>query len=313
VVLFVEGQTTVGEVATFIGFATMLIGRLEQVVGFINWIFLAAPKLQQFFDVIDTRPSVADLPDAIDAGRLTGAVTFETVDYSYDAKRQAVRGLSFTVQPGETIALVGETGSGKSTTIGLIYRAFDPQHGSVTIDGRDIRSFTLDSLRRNIGVVFQEPMLFARTVEENIRMGQPDASAADVQAALEAAQASDFVAKQSDGIKTLIGERGRTLSGGERQRISIARALLKDPPIMILDEATAALDAGTEKKLQLALDAMRKGRTTFIIAHRLATVRNADRIMVFHDGEIVETGSFVGLVAKGGRFAELAKAQFLVD
>jgi ATP-binding cassette subfamily B protein len=194
-----------------------------------------------------------------------------------------------------------------------LHRVFDPLHGAITIDGIDIRDMTLVSLRANIGVVFQEPMLFARSIEENLRVGKPDASEEDVRLALERAQASDFVSRQSDGLETMVGERGRSLSGGERQRISIARALLKDPPIMIFDEATSALDATTERQLQKALDAATAGRTTFIIAHRLATVRNATRILVFDQGRIVESGSFEELVAQGGRFAELARAQFMAD
>jgi ATP-binding cassette subfamily B protein len=313
VALFLAGQTTVGELATFIGFAALLIGRLEQVVGFINWLFMSAPKLRQFFEILDTAPSVADRPGALAVGRLSGRMRFENVSFSYDGRRNAVEGVSIDVEAGQTIALVGETGSGKSTTIGLIYRAFDPSAGRVLIDGHDLRDLTLDSLRRNIGVVFQEPMLFARTIEENVRTGDPEADETAVMAAIAAAQAADFVARQPDGRKTLIGERGRMLSGGERQRLSIARALLKNPPVMILDEATAALDAATERKLQTALDEMRKGRTTFIIAHRLATIRNADRILVFHEGRIVEDGGFDQLVARGGRFAELARAQFLAQ
>jgi ATP-binding cassette subfamily B protein len=170
---------------------------------------------------------------------------------------------------------------------------------------------TLVSLRRNIGVVFQEPMLFARSIEENLRVGKPDATQDEIQLALERAQALDFVGRQTDGLMTLVGERGRSLSGGERQRVSIARALLKDPPIMIFDEATSALDATTEKQLQRALDAATTGRTTFVIAHRLATVRNATRILVFDQGRIVESGNFDELVAQNGRFAALARAQFM--
>jgi ATP-binding cassette subfamily B protein len=222
-----------------------------------------------------------------------------------------VRNASFSAQPGETIALVGATGSGKSTTLGLLHRVFDPFEGAVTIDGVDIRDLTLASLRRNIGVVFQEPMLFARSIEENLRIGKPDATPAEIAGALQLAQAAGFVARQSDGALTNIGERGRSLSGGERQRLSIARALLKDPPIMVFDEATSALDATTEKQIQKALEAATKGRTTFVIAHRLATVRGADRILVFDNGEIVESGSFDELVKKDGRFATLAAAQLL--
>ncbi|MEN5081950.1 glucan ABC transporter ATP-binding protein/ permease [Bosea sp. TWI1241] len=311
--LLMQGQTTVGEIVTFMGFATMLIGRLEQIVGFVNFIFMQAPKMREFFAVLDTVPAVRDLQAAPDAGRLSGAVAFEDVSFSYDGKRPAVSDVSFAARPGETIAIVGSTGSGKSTTLGLLHRAFDPQSGRITADGIDIRDVSLISLRRNIGVVFQEPMLFARTIRENLSVGKPDATDAEMMQALERAQAAEVMARQPDGLDTIVGERGRTLSGGERQRLSIARALLKDPPILILDEATSALDAATEAKLQKALDEVMRGRTTFVIAHRLATIRNADRILVFEQGRVVESGSFDELVARGGRFAALARAQYLVQ
>jgi len=311
--LHLQGLATIGEIVTFMNFATMLIGRLEQVVGFVNYLFMISPKLGDFFDVLDTVPLVADKPDARDAGRLTGAVAFENVTFSYDGRRIAVADVSFSVAPGETVALVGSTGSGKSTTLGLLHRVFDPDKGRVTIDGIDLRDMTLQSLRRNIGVVFQEPMMFARSIEENLRVGKPDASDEDVRVALERAQATEFVSRQTDGLKTIVGERGRSLSGGERQRVAIARALLKDPPIMIFDEATSALDATTERQLQAALDAATVGRTTFVIAHRLSTIRNANRILVFDQGKIVESGSFDELVAQGGKFAALARAQFMTS
>lgn len=310
--LYMHGLTTVGEIVTFMSFATMLIGRLEQVVGFANFIFMQAPKLREFFEVMDTTPSVRDRDGAVDPGRLVGEVAFDDVTFSYDPRRPAVSDVNFTARQGETIALVGSTGSGKSTTLGLLHRVFDPQQGGVKIDGLDIRDMTLVALRRNIGVVFQEPMLFARSIRENLLVGKSDATEEEIERALELAQAKPFMARQIDGLDTIIGERGRSLSGGERQRLSIARALLKDPPIMILDEATSALDATTEKLLQSALESAMKGRTTFVIAHRLATIRNADRIVVFDAGRVVETGTFDELVALGGRFAELAKAQFMV-
>ncbi len=311
--LHLNGLASIGEIVTFTNFATMLIGRLEQVVGFVNILFQQSAKIADFFTILDTQPTVADRPGARDAGRLAGAVSFENVTYSYDGRRQAVKNVSFSAKPGETIALVGSTGSGKSTTLGLLHRVFDPDAGAVKVDGEDIRAYTLLSLRRNIGVVFQEPMLFARTIEENLRIGNPDATDDDIKTALELAQASEFVSRQSDGRETRVGERGRSLSGGERQRLSIARALLKNPPILVFDEATSALDATTERQIQKALDAATKGRTTFVIAHRLATVRNADHILVFDQGEIVEAGSFEALVAKGGRFAALAAAQFMAE
>ncbi|MGD0562177.1 MAG: glucan ABC transporter ATP-binding protein/ permease [Roseiarcus sp.] len=309
--LDIRGLTTIGEIATFMGLATMLIGRLEQIVGFVNFLFGQAPKLAQFFDVIDTASSVVDRPGAVAVGRLDGHVRFECVSFSYGGGRDAVSDISFDAPAGQTIALVGATGSGKSTTLALLHRVYDPSRGRVAIDGRDIREMTLRSLRDNIGVVFQEPFIFARSIEENLRIGKPDATPAEIALALERAQASEFVRDQPRGLATIVGERGRNLSGGERQRLAIARALLKDPPIMILDEATSALDAATERQLQQALNAATHGRTTFVIAHRLATIRKADRILVFDKGEIVEAGTFEALVAQGGVFAGLAKAQFM--
>jgi glucan exporter ATP-binding protein len=309
--LHLNGLATIGEVVMFMSMATMLIGRLEQAVNFINQLFMQAPKMREFFGILDTAPAVHDRPNARDVERFTGAVSFENVSFSYDGKRPAVQDVTFAVSPGETVALVGSTGSGKSTTLGLLHRAFDPQSGLIRIDGDDVRDLTLASLRRNIGVVFQEPMLFARSIRENLQVGRPDAADAEMVEALERAQAIEFITRQAEGLDTIIGERGRSLSGGERQRLSIARALLKNPPVLILDEATSALDAATEQKLQKALDEVMRGRTTFVIAHRLATIRNADRILVFDQGRIIESGSFDELVARGGRFAELAKAQFM--
>ncbi len=309
--LHLRGQASIGEIVTFMNFATMLINRLEQVVGFVNNLFTSAPRLQEFFDVYDTETTVHDRPDAIDPGRVRGLVEFKDVSFSYDGKRSALYDVSFSAQPGETIAIVGTTGAGKSTAMAMLHRVFDPQSGVVSIDGIDIRTMTLTALRHNIGVVFQESLLFNRSIEDNLRVGKPGATEQELRVAIERAQATEFIDRQSDGIKQRVGERGRALSGGERQRLSIARALLKDPPILILDEATSALDASTEQKVQLALDEVMRGRTTFVIAHRLATIRNATRILVFENGRIVEQGSFSELVGLGGRFAELAQAQFM--
>ncbi|KJC54688.1 cyclic beta-1,2-glucan ABC transporter [Bradyrhizobium sp. LTSP849] len=307
-----QGLTSVGEIVMFVSFATLLIQKLEQVVSFINNVFMEAPRLREFFNVLDAVPAVHDRSDAIDAGRLSGLVEFNDVTFSYDGKRPAVEDLSFTALPGQTIALVGPTGAGKSTAIALLHRAFDPQSGFIRIDGMDVRGVTLTSLRRNIGVVFQEALLFNRSIAENLRVGKPDATEAEMRKAAERAQALEFI-ERSGGFETNAGERGRMLSGGERQRLSIARALLKDPPLLILDEATSALDAVTEAKVNAALDEVMKGRTTFVIAHRLSTIRNATRILVFDNGRVTESGTFDELVAKGGHFAELAKAQFMVQ
>jgi ABC-type multidrug transport system fused ATPase/permease subunit len=273
---------------------------------------MEAPRLQEFFDVLDAVPAVRDRPGAMDTGRLSGLVEFNNVSFSYDGKRPAIEDLSFTALPGQTIALVGPTGAGKSTAIALLHRAFDPQSGIIKIDGMDIRGLTLTSLRRNIGVVFQEALLFNRSLADNLRVGKPDATEEEMRIAASRAQALEFIERSDKKFETHAGERGRMLSGGERQRLSIARALLKDPPILILDEATSALDAVTEAKVNAALDEVMKGRTTFVIAHRLSTIRNATRILVFDNGRVIENGTFDELVAKGGRFAELAKAQFMV-
>jgi glucan exporter ATP-binding protein len=302
---------TVGEIVTFMAFATMLIQRLQDAVHFTNRIFTEAPRLQEFFDVMDTTSVMRDKPNAVDPGRVRGAVEFMDVSFSYDGRRPAVLDLNFRVEPGQTIAMVGSTGAGKSTALALLHRAFDPQSGAVQIDGMDIRDMKLAALRRNIGVVFQEGLLFNRSIAENLRVGKPDATDAELREAAARAQALPFIEAAPDGLDARVGERGRMLSGGERQRLSIARALLKNPPILILDEATSALDAKTESLLLAALEEVMKDRTTFVIAHRLATIRKADRILMFEHGRIVEEGSFDELVARDGAFAELARAQYL--
>ena len=311
VVLNLRHRASVGEIVTFTGFASMLIGRIEYTVRFVNRVSYEVPRVAKFFEILDTVPALRDRPGAVDPGRIRGQVIFRNVTFSYDSKQPAVEGLSFSADPGDTIALVGPTGAGKSTALALLHRAFDPQSGSVEIDGRDIRDLQLTALRRNIGVVFQESLLFNRSIAENLRIGKPDATEGAIRRAVERAQALDFVKRGADGLNTLVGERGRRLSGGERQRLSIARAFLKDPPILILDEATNALDARTERRLLAALDELMKGRTTFVIAHRLSTIRNATRILVFERGRIVETGTFEELIARQGAFAKLAEDQFM--
>jgi ATP-binding cassette subfamily B protein len=310
--LNIHGLTSVGEIVTFTAFAGLVIHRLEFVVSFANRLVQDAPRLREFFEVADTVPAVRDRPDAVDPGRVRGLVEFGDVSFSYDGKRPAVSDLSFTALPGEIIALVGSTGAGKSTALALLHRVFDPQSGTIKLDGMDIRGLKLEGLRRNIGVVFQEVLLFNRSVAENIRVGKPDATDEEIRTAAERAQALEFVKSHAQGFEAPVGERGRMLSGGERQRLSIARALLKNPPILILDEATSALDATTELKVWTALDELMRDRTTFVIAHRLSTVRNATRILVFDHGRIVESGTYDDLLRRGGVFTELARAQFLI-
>ena len=311
VYFYLHGQTTVGEIVMFMSFAGLLIGKLEQAVHFSNTLVMEAPRVAEFFEVLDTDPVVRDRHDAVDPGRMRGLVEFKDVSFSYDGKRPAVADLSFTALPGETVALVGATGAGKSTALALLHRVFDPQSGVVKIDGMDIRALTLTGLRRNIGVVFQEVLLFNRSIAENLQVGKPDASQEEMRAACDRAQVLDVIERQPEGFETNAGERGRLFSGGERQRLSIARALLKDPPLLILDEATSALDALTEARVQAALAEVMKGRTTFVIAHRLATIRNASRILVFQGGRIIESGTFDDLMQLGGHFSDLAKSQFM--
>ena len=268
------------------------------MVSFINNVFMEAPRLQEFFNVLDAVPASATARR--DRHRAARAWSNSDVSFSYDGKRPA--GPSFTALPGQTIALVGPTGAGKSTAIALLHRAFDPQSGFIKIDGMDVRGLTLTALRRNIGVVFQEALLFNRSIADNLRVGKPDATEEEMRIAAARAQALEFIERGERGFETSAGERGRMLSGGERQRLSIARALLKDPPILILDEATSALDAVTEAKVNAALDEVMKGRTTFVIAHRLSTIRHATRILMFDSGHVIESGTFDELVTQGGRF-----------
>jgi ATP-binding cassette, subfamily B, beta-glucan exporter len=307
--LHLQGHATVGEIVTFMGFATQLIGRTDQAVGFINALLFQAPRLAEYFEVLDTRSAVVEKPAAIGLGRVQGRLEFERVSLAYRGHRPAVHDLSFIAEPGQVVALVGHTGAGKSTAVGLLQRLRDPDAGVIRIDGVDIRDVTLDSLRANIGVVFQDSMLFYRSIADNLRIGRPEASEAELLAAARLAEAHEFILRQPQGYNTLIGERGATLSGGERQRLAIARALLKDPPVLILDEATSALDAATEARVQQALRNAMRGRTTLVIAHRLSTVRDADLILVFEAGRIVERGNFATLLAQGGVFAQLIATQ----
>lgn len=304
-VLARRGELTVGEIVSFVAFAGLMIGKLDQLSSFVVRVHQQAPMLRSLFALMDQSVAVAEKPDARALPPVTGDVAFEGVTYRYDAGPQGISDVSFRAGAGETIALVGPTGSGKSTTIALLQRFRAPQAGRITIDGVDLADVTLDSLRRATAIVFQDAGLFNRSIGENIRIGKPDATDADVERAARLAEAHDFITAKPGGYDFHIGERGASLSGGERQRLAIARAILKDAPILILDEATSALDAETEAKIKRALDALRAGRTTFVIAHRLSTVSDADQILVLDHGRIVERGKFAGLAASGGLFSRL--------
>ncbi|MFN3869749.1 MAG: glucan ABC transporter ATP-binding protein/ permease [Hyphomicrobiaceae bacterium] len=304
-VLSAQGQLTVGEIVSFVAFANLLIGKLDQMSGFFVRLQQAGPAIDKFFELVDEVPAQIDKPNAKPLPTPKGAVRYDGVTFRFPGSPQGVENLSFAAEPGQTIALVGPTGSGKTTTMSLLQRLRAPEAGRITIDDHDIADVTQVSLRQSIAVVFQDAGLFNRSIGDNIRIGRPDASDADVERAARLAEAHDFIMRKPGGYGFLIGERGTSLSGGERQRLALARAILKEAPILILDEATSALDAETEAKIKRALDTLRKGRTTFIIAHRLSTVANADIILVLDQGRIVERGTFDSLVAANGLFARM--------
>ncbi len=249
--------------------------------------------------MLDTRSALKETPNMPALPRVRGEVVFENVSFGYSDAHPALHSLSFRAPAGSTIALVGPTGAGKTTALSLLYRAYDPSEGRITVDGVDIRTVSLKSLRSNIAVVFQDAGLLYRSIADNIRLGNPGATQQQIEDTARAAEAHDFIVVKPEGYATLVAERGRSLSGGERQRLAIARAMLKDAPIQILDEATSALDNATEARIQRALTALTRGRTTFIIAHRLTTVRRADQILVLKSGQMVEQGTFDELVAQG--------------
>ncbi|MBC7801935.1 MAG: glucan ABC transporter ATP-binding protein/ permease [Gemmatimonadaceae bacterium] len=307
--LHLRGLATVGEIVSFMGFATLLIGRMESAVAFASRLFFQLPILEDFFEVMAAKSSVPERPHAADLAAPRGEVRFENVGFAYPGGPAILADVSFTARPGTSVALVGQTGAGKSTAMNLLQRLWDPVTGSILVDGQDLRDVSLESLRRSIGVVFQESLLFNRSIRENLRIGRFDATDEELERACRLADAHEFIVRQPQGYDTVVGERGATLSGGQRQRLAIARALLKDPPILILDEATSALDAATEARVSRAMSTLMRGRTTFIIAHRLSTVRDADEILVFDQGRIVERGNFAQLMAENGRFADLVATQ----
>ncbi|MGE3290706.1 MAG: glucan ABC transporter ATP-binding protein/ permease [Geminicoccaceae bacterium] len=304
-VLAQRGEITVGEIVSFSGFAGLLIGRLDQLAGFVGRFFVQAPTVDAFFDLLATDPEVRDAPGAVALTQVAGRVEFKGVTFRFPDSNQGVFDLAFTAEPGRTVALVGPTGSGKTTSLALLQRLRDPQSGQILIDGHDICTVTLTSLRHTMAVVFQESGLFNRSIRENLLIGRPDATHAQLEEAARRAEALDFIRRKPGGWDFVIGERGQKLSGGERQRLAIARALLKDAPILLLDEATSALDTETEARIKKALDAARQGRTTFVIAHRLSTIVDADLIVVLDQGRIAEQGRFDELARGSGPFSRL--------
>ena len=304
-VLAGRGELTVGEIVSFVAFAGLLIGKLDQMTGFVTAIHRRAPLLKGYFALVDESDAIVEKPHAIALEGVGGDVRYEGVSFRFPGTAQGVFDLSFHAGPGKTIALVGPTGSGKTTTLSLLQRLRTPDDGRVLIDGLDIADVTLASLRRSIAVVFQDAGLFNRSIGDNIAIGRPGATLAEVEEAARLAEAHDFISRKPGGYDFVIGERGASLSGGERQRIAVARAILKDAPILILDEATSALDVSTEARIKRALDRLRQGRTTFIIAHRLSTVADADEILVFDNGRIVERGRFDELARASGLFSRM--------
>ena len=303
-----KGELTVGQIVAFSGFSALLIAKLDQIASFFSRAVVQAPTLINFYALLDQVGAALEQPGAKPLLEVRGEIKFANVTYHHTSKRQGVSELNFDVQAGQTIALVGPSGAGKTTALALLQRLFDPQSGSIQLDGHDLREFTLASLRQNIATVFQDSGLFNRSIAENIRVGRPSASDAEVEAAAERAQAHGFIMEKSGGYQFVIGERGSMLSGGERQRVALARAILKNAPILIFDEATSALDTESERRIQKAITELTARKTTFIIAHRLSTVVSADRILVFDQGRIVEAGTFEELKQAKGLFTRLLQA-----
>ncbi|MFC3703783.1 ABC transporter ATP-binding protein [Devosia honganensis] len=308
-----DGSVTAGQLAQFLVYALMASGALTNISEVLGTLQTVSGATERLTEILDTRAGIADpsRPVPLPEPPL-GTVAFENVGFAYGGAgaEPVLSALDFTVGKGQTVALVGPSGSGKSTTLSLLQRLYDVTSGTIRVDGIDIRDVRLDELRRRFAYVEQEPIIFSGTIAENIRFGKPGAGMDEVIAAARAALVDDFVADLPDGYETLVGERGVMLSGGQKQRLAIARAILKNAPILLLDEATSALDAQSERLVQRALEHLMAGRTTLVIAHRLATIRDADTILVLEGGRIIDQGTHDQLVAKGGRYAELAKLQF---
>lgn len=307
--LVIRGQLTLGELVAFSTYLGQLVMPVRRIGMIVPAVAMAASAGERVFDILDAPSPVQDADDAVPMPPINGAVRFEHVHFSYSERHSVLEDVTFEAQPGQVIALLGPTGSGKSSVLNLIPRFYDPTRGRVLIDGIDVRTVTLNSLRDQIGIVLQETTLFAVTVQENIAFGRPGASLDEIVAAAQAAQAHEFISVMPEGYQTRVGERGATLSGGQRQRIAIARALLKNPRILLLDDATASVDTETERQIQLALEQLMRDRTSFIIAQRLSTVRAADLILVLERGRIAAMGSHSQLLERSPLYAEIYERQ----
>jgi ATP-binding cassette subfamily B protein len=305
---------TLGTLMAFVGYIWLFYGPIQWFSVIFNWMTRSLASAERIFALLDSPGEKEPDPAAALLPRLRGEIEFREVRFSYERGKEVLKGVSFTIAPGEMVGLVGKSGAGKSTLINLVCRFWDPDSGTILVDGRDLREMDVSTYRRQVGVVMQDPFLFNASLLENIRFGMPDASFEDVMRAAQAAHAHDFILGKEDGYDTIVGEKGAELSGGERQRIAIARAILHDPPILILDEATSSVDLETEKKIQEAITRLVKGRTTIAIAHRLSTLRNANRLIVMDDGVLAEIGTHDELIAReGGIYAKLVKTQSEVN
>jgi ATP-binding cassette subfamily B protein len=304
-----RGEITLGTLVAFLGYIGGLFGPVQGLTNTYQTLRKATVALETIYSILDAEDSVADAPGAIEARLLRGEVKFEGLTFCYRAGTKVLEDVTLTIRPGETVALVGPSGSGKSTLVALLQRLYAPTSGRILVDGTDIRQLAQRSLRKQLGVVLQDPHLFNDTVHANIAYGRPEATRAEVEAAAKAAFAHEFIIELPEGYDTAVKERGSRLSGGQRQRIAIARALLKDPPVLIFDEPTSALDVESETAIQAALRLLLSGRTSIIIAHRLSTVADADRIVMLRDGKIVEMGSHAELVERGGQYARMVGHQ----
>jgi ATP-binding cassette subfamily B protein len=307
-----RGELKVGDIIAFTGFAGLLIARLDQMITFVNQIFEARSKLEDFYLLEDAVQEREERVGAIELKNVRGDVEFRDVCFDFASTTQGVRDVTFAVKAGQTVAIVGPTGAGKTTLINLLQRVHEPQSGQILVDGQDISKVTRKSLRHAIATVFQDAGLLNRSIKDNIRLGREDATEEEIIQAAEAAAATDFIESRMIGYDTHVGERGNRLSGGERQRIAIARAILKNAPILVLDEATSALDVETEARVKEAIDRLRKNRTTFIIAHRLSTIREADLVVFLDHGKVIEMGNYDQLSALGGRFSSLLRTSGLL-